>query len=93
MYSFISSFTQQQKTSLEFIMCYHIDLHQTHTNDSTFNVVTETCDIPIVSKRIRSSASVCLCTYVPCMYVYVCIQALLCDYACKYVATYGCVHV
>ena len=70
MYIFIGSFTQQQITSLKYyVMCYHIDVHQTHTKNSKFNVVTETCDIRIVPKRIRSRASLCLCTCV-CMYVY-----------------------
>ena len=90
MYIFIGSFTQQITSLKYYVMCYHIDVHQTHTKNSKFNVVTETCDIRIVPKRIRSRASLCLCT---CVCMYVCIQALLCDYACKYVATYGCVHV
>lgn len=45
-------------------MCCHIDVQQTQAKDSTFNVVTETCEIRIVRKRIRSRATVCLCTYV-----------------------------
>jgi len=86
-YIYSSPFEQQQITSLEYyVLCYYIDIHQTHKENSKFNFVTETRDIRIVRKRIRSRASVWLRTYV-------CIQALLCDYACKYVATYGCVHV